>query len=252
MLRRDWTSGGALLDLPLEGGKGNVIDGATMDELQAAVRDASSRKQTKAIRFQGAGEHFSFGAAVEEHAPAQVAGMLGKFHGLFRALDAAAIPTMAVVRGRCLGGGLELAAWCTWVFASHDALFAQPEVRLAVFPPMASLLLPWRIGGGGAKDLCVSGRTWIATEAKTHGLVTEIADDPKAASEAFFLEHLAPRSAVALRHAERAARHALSRTLREDLPRLEKQYLTELMATHDAPEGIAAYMERRNPKWEDR
>jgi cyclohexa-1,5-dienecarbonyl-CoA hydratase len=252
MLKREWAEGGALLDLTVEGGKGNVIDGATMDELTSAVRDASSRKETKVIRIQGAGEHFSFGASVEEHAPAQVAGMLAKFHDLFRALDAAAIPTMAVVRGRCLGGGLELASWCTWIFASHDALFAQPEVRLAVFAPIASLVLPWRLGGGAALDLCCSGRTWTARQALERGLVTDVQDDPRAASDAFFLEHLAPRSAIALRYTERAARHALSRALREELPRLERQYLTELMATHDAPEGIAAFMERRSPKWEDR
>lgn len=252
MLKREWAHDGALLDLTIEGGKGNVLDGATMDELAAAIRDASSRKGTKAIRVQGAGEHFSFGASVEEHAPAEVAGMLGRFHGLFRALDAAAIPTLAVVRGRCLGGGLELASWCTWIFAAPDALFAQPEVRLAVFPPIASLVLPWRLGGGAALDLCCSGRTWTARQAQERGLVTDVQDDPRAASEAFYLEHLAPRSAIALRHTERAARHVLSRALREDLPRLERQYLTELMATHDAPEGIAAFTERRAPKWEDR
>ena len=252
MLQRQWAHDGALLDLTLAGGKGNILDGATMDELSAAVRDAASRAGTKAIRIQGAGEHFSFGASVEEHAPAQAATMLGRFHGLFRALDAAAIPTIAVVRGRCLGGGMELASWCTWIFASGDALFAQPEVRLAVFPPIASLVLPWRLGGGAAMDLCCSGRTWTAHEAKALGLFAELHEDPRAASEAFFLEHLAPRSAFALRHTERAVRHGLSRQLREELPRLEKQYLTELMQSHDGPEGIAAFMEKRPPAWEHR
>src|SRR6185503_10250805 len=141
-----------------------------------------------------------------------------RFHGLFRALDAAAIPTMAVVRGRCLGGGLELAAWCTWVFSAGDATFAQPEVRLGVFPPIASIVLPWRLGGGAAMDLCCSGRTWTAHDAFARGLVAGVHDDPHAASEAFLLQHIAPRSAFALRHAERAVRHGLSRLLREDLP----------------------------------
>lgn len=251
-LLRTWEQDGQLLDLVIEGGKGNILDGATMDEIASAVRDAGARREAKAIRIRGDGEHFSFGASVEEHAPAQAAGMLGKFHGLFRAIDDAAVPTLAVVRGRCLGGGLELAGWCTWIFASPDALFAQPEVRLAVIPPIASILFPWRLGGGGALDLCVSGRTWTAAEAKARGLVSELHDDPRAASDAFFAEHLGPRSAIALRFAERAARTALSRALREDLPRIERMYLEELMKTHDAPEGILAFTQRRNPLWEHR
>ena len=252
MLKREWLHDGQLLDLVIESPKGNILDGATMDEIASAVRDAGARNETKAIRIAGAGDHFSFGASVEEHAPEQAAAMLGRFHSLFRTIDEAAIPTMAVVRGRCLGGGLELAGWCSFIFASPDALFAQPEVRLAVIPPIASILFPWRLGGGAAVDLCVSGRTWTATEAKARGLVGELHDDPRAASEAFFAEHLAPRSAIALRYAERAARHALSKALREELPRIERMYLVDLMETHDAPEGIAAFMERRKPAWENR
>jgi cyclohexa-1,5-dienecarbonyl-CoA hydratase len=175
--------------------------------------------------------------------------MLNRLHALFKRLGALSIPTVAVVRGACLGGGLELAGWCSWLFASPEATFGQPEIRLGVFPPIASLLLPWRIGGGRALDLCVSGRVIDVTEARACGLVHEVADDPAKAAAQLIAELLLPRSASSLRFAERAARLDLYRALDDLLPDLERLYLEELMRTHDANEGIAAFLEKRLPRW---
>jgi cyclohexa-1,5-dienecarbonyl-CoA hydratase len=123
----------------------------------------------------------------------------------------------------------------------------QPEIKLAVFAPMASLLLPWRLGGGRALDLCVSGRSINGEQAYAVGLVQGLADDPRAAVSAFFAEHLAPLSASSLRFAERAARMTLRERFERDLPTLERLYLDELMRTADANEGIAAFLEKRAP-----
>ncbi|MBI2896742.1 MAG: enoyl-CoA hydratase/isomerase family protein [Deltaproteobacteria bacterium] len=252
MIKTELQHDGQLLHVTLDTPPGNIIDHAMTQALRQAVREASERPGVKALRFEGAGEHFCFGASVQEHAPDKVAGMLHRFHGLFRVLIEAAVPTMAVVKGRCLGGGMELAAWCSWVFASQNAVFGQPEVRLAVIPPIASVLFPWRLGGGAALDLCVSGRTWAAAEARERGLVESVCADPRAASDAFFAEHLAPRSATALRFAERAARRGLERALDVDLPAIERLYLDDLMATHDAVEGITAFIEKRTPRFENK
>jgi cyclohexa-1,5-dienecarbonyl-CoA hydratase len=113
---------------------------------------------------------------------------------------------------------------------------------------MASLLLPWRIGGGAALDLCVSGRAVDAAEAHRIGLVNAVAEDPEAWVNALFAESLRPTSASSLRFAERAARADLARRMEQDLPALERLYLDELMTTHDANEGIAAFIERRPPQ----
>jgi cyclohexa-1,5-dienecarbonyl-CoA hydratase len=135
------------------------------------------------------------------------------------------------------------------LFASPEASFGQPEIKLGVFPPMASLILPWRLGGGRALDLCVSGRTIGAELAHAWGLVHEVTADPAAAAARFVAEQLLPRSGSSLRFAERAARRALIRALDDALPALERLYLDELMGTPDANEGISAFLEKRPPRW---
>ncbi|HEU5061141.1 MAG TPA: enoyl-CoA hydratase-related protein [Kofleriaceae bacterium] len=238
---------GAILWLTLNAPKANVLTGSMIRALHGALDDEVDG-DTKLIVFEGAGAHFSFGASVAEHQRAQAPAMLESFHALFRRLLELAVPTCAVVRGQCLGGGLELASYCTFLVATPDARLGQPEIKLAVFPPMASILLPWRLGGGRALDLCVSGRSLEADEARRMGLVNEVTDDPAGWVLALFASALRPTSAVALRFAERAARAELARRMAEQLPALERIYLDELMATRDANEGIAAFLERRPPE----
>jgi cyclohexa-1,5-dienecarbonyl-CoA hydratase len=203
------------------------------------------------VLIEGDGPHFSFGASVAEHRPGRIGEMLPAFHGLFAQMLRAAVPLLAAVRGQCLGGALELAAFCQRVFAAPDARLGQPEIQLGVFAPVASLILPERIGRGGAEDLCLSGRTLDADEALRIGLVDEIAADPAAAALAYARRHLLPRSASSLRMAVRASRHGFASRLQRDLQELEHLYLDELMATHDAVEGIAAFVEKRPPVWSD-
>lgn len=240
---------GRVLHLLLDTPRGNVLDERMVRELGAALEEHGADPALRAIVFEGAGSSFCYGASVAEHTWERAPAMLMRFHALFRQLAALAVPTAAVVRGACLGGGLELAAFCSFVFASPDATFGQPEIKLAVFPPLASLILPWRLGGGRALELCVAGRTWTAAEAHAAGLVHEIADDPAAACARFVAAELLPRSGTSLRLAERAVRIELDRLLRTALPQLEQLYLDELMATPDAHEGIAAFLEKRPPRW---
>jgi len=234
---------GAVLHLYLAAPKANILDARMVGAIEEAL--ASAGPEIKAVAFEGRGPNFSFGASVPEHTREEAPAMLRRFHGLFRTLGRLGIPTVAIVRGRCLGGGLELAAWCSWIFASPDALLGQPEIKLAVFPPMASILLPWRAGGAAAIDLCVSGRTITAAEAQRLGLVAAVADDPAAHWQSFFREHISPLSASSLRFAERAARSSLLDALENRLPAIERLYIDELMATPDANEGIASFIEKR-------
>ncbi len=240
---------GAALRIVLAAPKANVLDAAMIGAIRRALAEDVDR-HTRLLVFEGAGKHFSFGASVAEHTKEEAPAMLEAFHGLFRQLDDLSVPTCAVVRGRCLGGGLELASWCSWVVATPDAVLGQPEIALAVFPPMASLLLPWRASGATALDLCVSGRSVTADEALRLGVVDAVSEDP----DAWWRERAKPllaTSATSLRFAERAARSTLRRQLNEELPGLEDHYLRELMATHDANEGIAAFLERRKPDYRD-
>jgi cyclohexa-1,5-dienecarbonyl-CoA hydratase len=177
--------------------------------------------------------------------------MLAGFHGLFRTMLEVSVPTVAVVRGQCLGGALELASFCSRVVAAPGAQLGQPEIKLGVIAPVASVFLPDRVGRGAAEDLCLTGRSVGAEEALAMGLVDEQAEDPRESALAWVREHLVPLSAVSLRFALRAVRSDLAVRFAREIERVERMYLDELMATHDAHEGLRSFLEKRKPAWSD-
>ena len=243
---------GALLRLRLSRPKANIVDAAMIAGLRSALREHLPGARLRTVLLDAEGPHFSFGASVEEHLPESCAAMLRDLHALILQLVASPVPVLVAVRGQCLGGGLEVAAAGHRIFAAPGAMLGQPEIKLAVFAPAASCLLPERIGQARAEDLLFSGRGIGAEEAHRIGLVDALADDPSPAALAWFEEHLAPRSAASLRFAVRAARAGFVERIRAKLAEVERLYLEELMATHDAVEGLTAFIAKRPAKWEDR
>ena len=241
-----------ILNLTLNAPKGNILDIAMISELATVIQEEAAKPSIKALVFQGAGEHFSFGASIPEHQKEIVADLLKTFHQFFRTLIQISKPTFALVRGQCLGGGLELAAFCHWIFASEDAVFGQPEIKLAVFPPVASLILPHRIGQSAADDLILSGRSISAHEAQQLGLVYSVSVDPEKALNEFITNHILPKSAAALQFAVKSARYEMHQSFLKNIEAVEKIYVQELMTTEDAKEGIRAFIEKRPPVWENR
>jgi cyclohexa-1,5-dienecarbonyl-CoA hydratase len=241
---------GACWRVVLGGSKGNILDARLMAALSGVFREASADTQVKALCLEGEGAHFSFGASVQEHLPDQVSAMLRRFHDLLLTLVDAAVPTLAAVRGQCLGGAMELVTLCHRTVAAADARFGQPEIALGVFAPAASVVLAERVGRGAAEDLCLSGRTISAHDAHRIGLADEVVDgDPLEAALAYARTHLLPRSASSLRYAVKAVRTGLRARLAAELPQIERLYLDGLMATHDAEEGLRAFLEKRPPSW---
>jgi len=241
---------GRLLRLRLARPKANIIDAEMIAALDAALGEHLGNPGIAAVLLDGEGPHFSFGASVEEHLPDQCADMLGALHAVVLKLAGAPVPVLCAIRGQCLGGGLEVALACGRLFAAPDATFGQPEIKLGVFAPAASCLLPGRVGQARAEDMLFTGRSVHGEEAAYIGLVDRISEDPEAAALEYFDKHLADLSAAALRHAVRAARAPLVAQLAEDLARVEKLYLEDLMSTRDAVEGLEAFIEKRKPKWE--
>jgi cyclohexa-1,5-dienecarbonyl-CoA hydratase len=236
--------GGALARVVFDGGKGNILDRSLLHSLRTLLREVEATP-VKAVVLEGSGDHWSFGASVEEHRPEKVRAFLTDFHDLFRELLARPVVRLAAIRGQCLGGGLELALACTRLFCAPAARLGQPEIRLAVFAPVASLLLPARVGQATADELLVTGRTLPAEEALRLRLVDEVADDPLAAARAWARSHLLPLSATSLRFAAQAARAQLAASFEAQIAALERLYLDQLMATPDAVEGITAFLEKR-------
>lgn len=240
---------GAFWNVTLNRPKANILDGEMTRELIEVFVRACDAQDLKAVCFSGTGDHFSFGASVQEHAPDQVREMLSTFHGLFRRIAKSAVTTLAAVRGQCLGGGLELVSFCNRVFVSPDACMGQPEILLGVFAPVASALLPERMGRAGAEDLCLSGRTLHGEDACRTGLADVLTEDPVLAASQYFEEHLSQHSAASLRFAQRALRQSFYQRFFDALQSIEDLYLNELMATADAPEGIAAFLGKRPASW---
>jgi cyclohexa-1,5-dienecarbonyl-CoA hydratase len=241
---------GALLRLRLNRPKANIVDAAMIGALQAALREHASRTALRGVLLDAAGPHFSFGASVDEHRAEQCEAMLVSLHALIVAMLEFPAPIIVAVQGQCLGGGLEVALAGAPIVASPQARLGQPETRLGVFAPAASCLLPYRIGAGAAEDLLLSGRIVDGTEAKAIGLVEMLAENPEAAALAYFDEHLAPKSAAALRLALRAVREPRVSDVRRRLDQLTRLYVDTLMKTRDANEGIASFLAKRAPSWE--
>ncbi len=241
-----------LLRLRLARPKANIVDAAMIGALQAALQAQLGAASLRAVLIDAEGPHFSFGASVEEHLPDQCAGMLKSLHALIRAMLDSPVPIMVAIRGQCLGGGLEVAAAGNLLFATADAKFGQPEIRLGVFAPAASCLLPPRIGQSRAEDLLLSGRSIDGAEAHRIGLVDGLADDPEAAALAWYDEHLSKLSASSLRFAVKAARCDLVEQIKQKLNTVEALYLGDLMASHDAVEGLKSFLDKRPANWENR
>jgi cyclohexa-1,5-dienecarbonyl-CoA hydratase len=249
--RLEYIHEGRIARIVMAAPKANILDRAMIATLDRYVGSLQSRADLHAIVVGADGPHFSFGASVEEHLPDQIAGTLEALHGLLRAIVDLPAPTIAAVRGQCLGGGFELALACDLLIAEESAALGCPEIKLGVFPPAASALLAARIGSGRAASIVLSGESINGADAAAAGLVARVAPagwletDLEAWLGATFL----PRSPAALRFAAQAVRRAVHRAIQEDLGALERLYLDQLMGQPDAVEGIRAFLERRQPRW---
>ncbi|HXN43859.1 MAG TPA: enoyl-CoA hydratase-related protein, partial [Xanthobacteraceae bacterium] len=130
-----------------------------------------------------------------------------------------------------------------------QAALGQPEIKLGVFAPAASCLLPEIVGPARALDLLLSGRSISGAEAVAMGLAREAAADPERAALAYFDEHLRSKSASSLRYAVRAARLDYAARVKAKIATVERLYLDELMKTRDAVEGIQAFIAKRPAQW---
>jgi cyclohexa-1,5-dienecarbonyl-CoA hydratase len=228
----------------------NVLTISMLEELAEAVTDAAGRSETKVIVLAGAGKAFCAGVDVKDHTADRVGSMIHAFAAVIRALRDAAVPVVAAVHGPVLGGGCELALACDLVLARDDARLGQPEIRLGVFPPAAAVLLPRLVGRQRALDLLLTGRTVPAQEALQMGLVVQVLpQDGFEQAVAEYAATLAAHSRPVLAMTRRAVIENLERPLVDALDAADQLYLTDLMALHDPHEGLAAFMEKREPVW---
>jgi cyclohexa-1,5-dienecarbonyl-CoA hydratase len=231
----------------------NILTRDVLAGLRAQLSALSADPSLRVLLLTAEGKHFSAGADVGEHLPPAYRDLIPEFVATIRALWDFPLPVVAAVRGRCLGGGFELVQPADAVVAGAGAVFGQPEIVLGVFPPAACALLPRLCGPARAAAIVLGGDPLDAAAAQAAGLVTRVVPDDQVEAEARSLaERFARHSATALRAAKRALRAAMDRPVSEALAAAERLYLEDLMGTHDATEGLEAFLAKRAPAWEHR
>ena len=226
----------------------NVIDVRMMDELRAALEQIETRSEISVIVFAGSERAFSSGVEIAEHTADRIRNTLAAFHSVIRSVVASRKLTIACVRRHCLGGGAELALMCDIIFASPDSVWGFPEIKLACYPPVASVALSAIVGQKLAAEMVLTGRTLTGAESLSAGLVNGIADQPEALVEEC-IQRVAQLSPAAIAVAKKAFYAWDAIHFDKGLARAEQIYFDELMKTADAHEGIKAHMERRRPVW---
>jgi cyclohexa-1,5-dienecarbonyl-CoA hydratase len=230
----------------------NVLTISMMKEIADAVNRVSSMPEVCAIVLSASPSTraFSAGTSVEEHRPETVYQMLEAFHSIFRAMNIASKPVVAAVAGAALGGGCELVAFADIVIATHSARFGQPEIKIGVFPPVSSIILPRAIGEKKAREMILTGDLITAEEARQLGLVNYVVGEAELEQKTKeVLDKLRQMSAPALEMSRRAIAEAWGLPFEEALKRTEDIYLNQLMSHRDPTEGIQAFIEKRAPQW---
>jgi enoyl-CoA hydratase/carnithine racemase len=235
----------------------NAISGAMADELAGAVLTAAADPSAWVLVLAAAGEKaFCVGADLKERGALDDAGWMRnrvQIRGLFEALRAVPQPTIASVFGFALGGGFELALSCDFIVAAEGTQLGLPEVRIGIIPGGGGTQLVVRkVGEARAKDIVLTGRRVSAEEAFGYGLAHRVvprADLEKATIE--LAEELCRNGPVAVREAKHAIERGLEVPLEHGLD-IEDVAWRKAVASEDRREGIAAFNEKRDPRWKGR
>ena len=175
------------------------------------------------------------------------------FERMARAILACPLPVIAAVNGAAYGGGLEIAACCDFIYAASTARFALPEVRLGIIPGAGGTQTVARaVGERRAKELQLSAEPFDAVAAAEWGLVNRVvAPDALRAAAIERARTIAANAPLAVRQAKQAITRGLQMSLADGLA-FEIEAYNRLVPTHDRSEGVAAFNERREPKFEGR
>ena len=233
----------------------NALSFGLLAQLVAALEALDADEDVRAIVVTGAGDRaFAAGADIKEMADATPESLAdGGGFGHWDELRAIRTPIIAAVRGFALGGGCELAMACDLIVAGDDAQFGQPEIRIGVMPGAGGTQrLTRAIGKARAMELILTGRSIDAREAERLGLVTRVVPAEATVESALALAaEIAAMPPLAVAAAKRAINEAFESSLTDGLAD-ERQAFFDLFATADQKEGMAAFVEKRPPRWTGR
>ena len=233
----------------------NALSPELLGELAEALSAYDADDSIGAIVVTGSEKAFAAGADIKEMQPK---GFIDVFMEDFLAAEADTIlsvrkPIIAAVAGFALGGGCELAMLCDFIIAADTAKFGQPEIKLGVIPGLGGTQrLPRAVGKAKAMEMCLTGRMMDADEAERAGLVSRVVSAGDLIGEALGVAaQIAAMSRPSVLMAKESVNRAFETTLYEGL-RFERRLFNASFGTDDKKEGMAAFIEKRKPAFQNR
>jgi cyclohexa-1,5-dienecarbonyl-CoA hydratase len=231
----------------------NLLNEFMLREMADGISYAGEHDDIKLIVLDSACKVFCGGIDVGEYTSQRVFQMLDAFHATFSGMLELGKPVVCVVNGPAIGGGAELAAFGDLVIATPKARFAQPEISIGVFPPLASTILPFLVGPKIALELVLTGEPVTAERALDLGMVNRLV--PEAQLEKTvddLVNRITSHSGPVLTMAKRAILGGMGLSLRDGLKHSMNIFLNELYRLEDSQEGLRALVEKRKPHWKNR
>ncbi len=244
---------GEVARLTLNRPEHNLLNERMLAELAAGIGTLGERRDIKLLVLDSAAKAFCGGIELGEYTQRRVFQMLDAFHGAFTAMLDTSKPLLVIVNGPAFGGGAELAALGDLVIATPRVRFAQPEIKLGVFPPLAAAILPYLLGPKHALELVLTGETISAERARELGLVNWLVPEDELQKKTDeVIAKVTAQSGPVLTMAKKAILGSLGLPLRDGVRNSMKVFLNELADLEDSQEGLRALVEKRAPQWKNR
>jgi cyclohexa-1,5-dienecarbonyl-CoA hydratase len=244
---------GEVVRLTLDRPEHNLLNERMLAEVAAGINAVSEQRGVKLILLDSAAKAFCGGIEVGEYTQRRVFQLLDAFHVAFSAMLDTSKPLLVVVNGAAFGGGAELAALGDLVIATPKARFAQPEIKLGIFPPLAAAILPYILGPKLALEQVLTGETMTAERAHELGLVNWVVPENELEKKVEeIVAKVTAQSGPVLTMAKKAIIGSMGLPLRDGVRNSMKVFLNELADLEDSQEGLRALVEKRAPKWKNR
>jgi cyclohexa-1,5-dienecarbonyl-CoA hydratase len=231
----------------------NLLNESMLREIADAISFAGDSAEVKLIVLDSACKVFCGGIDIGEYTSERVFQMLDAFHAAFSGMLEVGKPVICVVNGPAIGGGAELAAFGDLVIATPKARFAQPEISIGVFPPLASTILPFLVGPKRALEIVLTGEAISAERALDLGLINRLVPEAnldQAVND--LIGRITAHSGPVLTMAKKAILGGMGLSLRDGLKQSMNIFLNELYRLEDSQEGLRALVEKRKPNWKNR
>jgi cyclohexa-1,5-dienecarbonyl-CoA hydratase len=244
---------GEVARLTLDRPEHNLLNERMLAEVAAGINSLGNRSDVKLIVLDSAAKAFCGGIELGEYTQRRVFQLVEAFHNAFLAMLDTSKPLLVVVNGPAFGGGAELAALGDLVIATPKARFAQPEIKLGVFPPLAAAILPNILGLKLASELVMMGETISAERACEFGLVNWLVPENELRKKVDeVIAKVTAQSGPVLTMAKKAILGSMGLPLRDAVRGSMRIFLNELGDLEDSQEGVRALVEKRAPQWKNR